>query len=1068
MSVADDGDVYDIGRNTIPPLSDDDIPFDEEFDTRDSSTVIVEIAADGLPGEPLTGEHTVYLLDQGVSEDYLDQPHVAETLRSITSYAQLPEAFRWGVTEDAPTGILFGHRDPATDKVVWQFRPDYPVDRKYVFPEGCGSPVALRSAPLTTTPAAHTVLVTEGTKQPMAVASAVAHDPRIVVVGISGCHGGLAHNRLAPGIAHVTKGASKVVLIPDADAASNPDVYAAMDKLGKAIRARTTKRRAVMFAQVPALTGEHSGIDDVLATVPPLERFAFMQQLIEDAIPTPADARPTRRDREQDEDTSKFFSPFDGGLKAKTCAEAVQGAHEFAIDIESGVLHTFDADLGLYVKDPGAGEQRVSTVVKDDLTRLLGEHFRDQFVSTVESVIRANLRAEGRQIPPVPDTDGMLPVANGLLDMENGRLVPHSPDYFITAKLAVAYDPTATCPEFDAWLPVATQLADGTNQVDIVLDALTGLLDTCAGLAAPDRALYLYGVTRGGKGTLGNNIIAALVPDGYRSSMSLADMAKDRPVENAKLHRKLLNISGETSENTVHDFAVFKRSLGGDYISGELKFGRLWDFKSRAFQVHMGNDLPHFNDISGAVGARLCPVGFQNSNEGSEDRGIGARLTAELPGILNRIIAAWKARQARGGQFLPPANLAVQAFTEATNPVAMFVADRLDIAPDSAWRGATTVDPEWGSTKTELYTAYRAYTTSVGTHPLKRENFVKALTRKPFLVRSGQTAGTRKEVLGCRLRREDADSGIAMSMGDGTVDVAVGAAQMAQAHAKAVTDRVIGDWRHLRDQDDDPDEDTGDHGGNGGGTTPPEPIPPTPTPAPSSDDEPPHPALARMGAEFWATMQRVGRVLPRPVITADMPLVRQRYEEAKYATACSSLMAGVTLTDLAVMLDLPPSHARGYIRAVQQVLVQHGVTLLERRLGTTRDTLGADRDYLGEYTPKSVKAELETAVRAAKAEVSSATRAHKAAIRVHAAAVKALTKGEAALTKNPDADVDLDALKDAVTEADCEVESRLGVLESATIAATEAVDTQQIRESLPPYFLGYAVILDPAYLPKGI
>lgn len=1022
----DDGDVYTIEIDDIPPPSDDDVPFDEEFDACEASTTI---SADELPGEPLTTEHILYLLDQGVSEDYLDQPHVAETLRSITSHNQLPEAFRWGVTEDAPTGILFGHRDPATDKVVWQFRPDYPIDRKYLFPKGCGSPIALRSTPLDTTPAAHTVLVAEGTKQPIAVASAVAHDPRIVVVGISGCNGGLAHNRLAPGIAHVTKGASKVVLIPDADAASNPDVYTAMDKLGKAIRARTTKRRAVMFAQVPALTGEHSGIDDVLATIPPLDRLAFMQQLIEDAIPTPADARPTRRDREQDEDTSQFFNPFDGGLKAKTCGEAVQGAHEFAIDIESGVLHTFDADLGLYVKDPGAGEQRISTVVKDDLTRLLGEHFRDQFVSTVESVIRANLRAEGRQIPPVPDTDGMLPVANGLLDMETGRLVPFNPDVFITAKLAVEYDPAATCPEFDAWLPLATQLADGTNQVDIVLDALTGLLDTCAGLAAPDRALYLYGVTRGGKGTLGNNIISALVPDGYRSSMSLADMAKDRPVENAKLHRKLLNISGETSENAVPDFAVFKRSLGGDYISGELKFGRLWDFKSRAFQVHMGNDLPHFNDISGAVGARLCPVGFQNSNEGREDRGIGARLTAELPGILNRIIAAWKARQARGGQFLPPANLAVQAFTEATNPVAMFVADRLDIAPDSAWRGATTVDPEWGSTKTELYTAYRAYTTSVGTHPLKRENFVKALTRKPFLVRSGQTAGTRKEVLGCRLRREDTDSGIAMSMGDGTVDVAVGAAQMAQAHAKAVTDRVIGNWTHLhRDKDDDPDDN--------GGTTPLEPTTPTPTPAPSgSDGEPLHPALARMGTEFWATIQRVGQVLPRPVITTDMPLVRQRYEESQYATACNSLMAGVTLTDLAAALKLPPEVARGYLRFTHDALKACGVTLLERRLARDND-LSEGIGFKGQFIHPTEKAKADAVSRAAKKSVT-----------VAAAAVKATT-----------------------TESDGErlaLELRAAE-ETATAAERHASEMKKLSEYLPLERLAYAVLIDPnRFTPKG-
>lgn len=253
-----------------PPEEWDDIPFPDEppdLEVGADSPQIVDAGAsdshnyplddDGPPGEPLTAPHIAYLLDQALTEDYLDQPHVTANLRSVTAYSQLPEHFRWAVEEECAGGILFGHPDPKTAEVVWQFRPDHPrsSEAKYVFPKGSGSPIALRSTPLTTAPVGHTVVIVEGTKQALAGASALAHDPLMVVVGIAGCHGGLTHGKLAPGIAHVIKGASRVVIVPDADASTNPDVYAAMHKLGKALRARLTKRRAVSFAQLHAAMG---------------------------------------------------------------------------------------------------------------------------------------------------------------------------------------------------------------------------------------------------------------------------------------------------------------------------------------------------------------------------------------------------------------------------------------------------------------------------------------------------------------------------------------------------------------------------------------------------------------------------------------------------------------------------------------------------------------------------------------------------------------------------------------------------------------------------------------------
>lgn len=823
-----------------------------------------------------------------------------------------------------------------------------------------------------------------------------------------------------------------------------------------------------MTAVLDTWTADKSGLDDILASIPPLERPAFMLTLFDDAIPSPADVRPSRR--RVDADEHKFFHPYAGGLRAKACAEAIMDMAPLAVDAESGVFYRYNCDSGLYEADRNAGSQRGAAIICDALADLLGDDYRSTFVTSVAEIIQAKLHAQGKVIPEVPDTAGLLPVENGLLDMETGRLLPFSPDVFVTSKLAVVYDPDATCPEFDGWLPQATALADGTDQALILLDALTGLLDTAAGLRAPDRALYLYGEPRAGKGTLGNDIISAMVPREFQTSMSLAEMSANRPVQNAKLYRKTLNISGETPDAAIFDFATLKQALGGDAIPAELKYGRLWAFYSRAYMVFMGNDLPHFNDTSGAVGARLCPVHFTKSNVGQEDRGIGARLRAELPGILNRLLEARKARMARGGQFLPPAADAVRAFTEATNPVSEFMAERVEIAPNDAWVTPSSVSPEWATRKTDLYSAYTAFTASVGRRPLSRSRFLSAIERPPYRVREGRTADeARTRVHGCRLIDPEKSASISMSMGDGRVDIAVSEADLARAHAEAVTDRVIGHW-NLPDTNNGNDD---DQNGGGSSVTPSRtPTPPTPngnaaepntnsTPV-QGDEEAPHPALARMSDEFWMLVRNVGTPVS-PVDLSDNPF-RAKLAVQRREAVMAQVSASVTLTDLAATLRLPPEQARGYLRSVHEVLAAHGVTLLERRLGAP-DTLGGDTTYLGEFVSKDHKSDLTTAVQETAKAVTVAKSELAKAEKVVRAAQRALTSGEKKAQK--DGTIDLDGLRAALSAAVTQRDAKQAELNTAVRAAATAADTKANIDFLPFPRMGYAVIINPTSFPKG-
>lgn len=239
-----------------------------------------QIEPDPIPGD-LTIAHADYLAAQAIDVD------LARTLgvRSLTS----PDDTRdlGGVWENWANfpAILFPWTSP-DGRVEYQVRPDDPTTdgrgrpRKYVFRKGM-IPVlwAVREVPT-----AERIVIVEGTKQCLAAASYAP--PGVAVYGIAGCRMWQIDGAPIPDLA-VADG-REVVVILDADAASNADVYAAGIGLAEALAMEGATK--VTFGRLPA-TGK-SGLDDVLASRAAERRAGYLARIIEGAKPKPADAKP--------------------------------------------------------------------------------------------------------------------------------------------------------------------------------------------------------------------------------------------------------------------------------------------------------------------------------------------------------------------------------------------------------------------------------------------------------------------------------------------------------------------------------------------------------------------------------------------------------------------------------------------------------------------------------------------------------------------------------------------------------------------------------------------------------
>jgi hypothetical protein len=194
-------------------------------------------------------------------------------IRSASVIDELPEwAKSWG--EQAVPAIVFPWRSPSGE-VIEQVRPDTPVgEQKYLWPKGQSS-VLNEARPVTDEH--DTVLIVEGTKQTWAAA---AYAPaNTAVYGVGGCR-----NWSTDGIPltdlMVVEG-KRVVILLDADAGTNRDVYDAGIALAQACRAEACDGDP-RFVWLPG--GRATGIDDLLTRRPTEKRASFLAQQIKLAV----------------------------------------------------------------------------------------------------------------------------------------------------------------------------------------------------------------------------------------------------------------------------------------------------------------------------------------------------------------------------------------------------------------------------------------------------------------------------------------------------------------------------------------------------------------------------------------------------------------------------------------------------------------------------------------------------------------------------------------------------------------------------------------------------------------
>jgi putative DNA primase/helicase len=555
------------------------------------------------------------------------------------------------------------------------------------------------------------LILTEG--EVKALAATQAGFPAIGLIGVYGGQKArpkgpdgrkTGPRELIPGLAAVAWKGRKVFISFDSDAVTNRNVKLAEYHLAAMLQAAGADVRIVRLPAEP--DGGKNGLDDYLVRYG-ADDFRRLVEGAQPVGPPPKKIKPVHAVDDPKRLATEFLAVLKRGtfwfwrdefIRYKDGGYATRPESEvravFTKYIEAEFVKAFEQEVEAY--RAGATEKAPECVRKCG-TRTTAD--------AIQSLKAAALLSSTTTAPAWinggtgPDPLTLLPVRNGILDLgraaagKSDALIPATPKFLTFNPTSFAYDPQA--PDPVRWLAFLQQLWPDDPKTTEALQEWFGYLLT------PDsrqqKILFLLGPRRSGKGTIAR-VIRELIGPGNVAGPTLNSLAQNFGL--APLLDKSAAIIDDARLSSKTDTAVIVERLltisGEGVLDVDRKHREQVTGKLNTRIVILSNELPRFNDPSGALIGRIIVLRFTKSWYGKEDHGLFDALRAELPGILRWAVAGWKRLRDRGHFVQPPDGAELLRHLEdSASPIGEFLREQcvIDVGASvdvgalmSAWR----------------------------------------------------------------------------------------------------------------------------------------------------------------------------------------------------------------------------------------------------------------------------------------------------------------------------------------------------------------------------------------------
>lgn len=204
------------------------------------------------------------------------------------------------------------------------------------------------------------------------------------------------------------------------------------------------------------------------------------------------------------------------------------------------------------------------------------------------------LKMKAPLVKPLEDRY-LIPVQNGVYNLQTKQLEPFDPSYIITSKIATAYKNNAVKPTFwdvDKWL---SSLACGDEEVETLLWQLM------SEAINPNHTRQKIGILYGQSGNNGKGTFQTLLINliGRKNVSTLKPNEFNEKFKVSQLIGKVCNIGDDISDAYIDDISNLMSIATGDPITAEEKGKPAFSVYSKAFCLFSGNGLPRTRNKDG-------------------------------------------------------------------------------------------------------------------------------------------------------------------------------------------------------------------------------------------------------------------------------------------------------------------------------------------------------------------------------------------------------------------------------------------------------------------------------------
>lgn len=435
-------------------------------------------------------------------------------------------------------------------------------------------------------------------------------------------------------------------------------------------------------------------------------------QWMQDSCPYLQSARErtiTRKDQacnkfEEKETTDAVYFDEDGRFIPALLAKELMNEYPFVTMMDSKEIHVY---IDGYYQPMG------EVVIKRECKKRLQDEYRRNRAGEVIDYIEASTYVKRRE-----ELSNLLPLNNGVLDINTMELKPHTPEYMFFNKLPVNYDPEADCPEIRKF---HTEITNDAQDITVLEEIMGYCL--CRGYPL-HIALMLVGGGANGKSTwlaLVRTFLGAQNVSG-RSLFELEEIRFAR----ADLFGKYANIYADLPDRALQRTGMFKMLTGGDQLAAEKKFRDSFHFVNYAKLLFSANKVPETVDDTDAFFRRWIIITFPNVFNGENcDPQKLEKITTEpeLSGLLNLALAALKRILSNGGfSHMKSTDEIREDYIRKSSPIASFVMDCLEVDTDAFIE------------KKQLFNVFAAYCRARGIPCVTQTTFFKNLPQHVAVI----------------------------------------------------------------------------------------------------------------------------------------------------------------------------------------------------------------------------------------------------------------------------------------------------------------------------------------------